>query len=104
MPEVAEYSVREHLRNDRPITTRALTGPACLWRSNGPACHRFGIGMMRHLAVLARDAGLKELVAEVLPENTAMLKLFKEFRLPDRLEKIASGGPPDAATALSRGS
>ena len=43
----------------------------------------------------------KELVAEVLPENTAMLKLFKEFRLPDRLEKIASGGP---LVSLSRGS
>jgi RimJ/RimL family protein N-acetyltransferase len=40
-----------------------------------------GIGtlLMRHLAVLARDAGLKELIAEVLPENTAMLKLFKKF-------------------------
>jgi len=40
-----------------------------------------GIGtmLMRHLAVLARDAGLKELVAEVLPENAAMLKLFKKF-------------------------
>ncbi len=40
-----------------------------------------GIGtiLMRHLAVLARDGGLKELVAEVLPENTAMLKLFKKF-------------------------
>jgi L-amino acid N-acyltransferase YncA len=34
---------------------------------------------MRHLAVLARDAGLKELIAEVLPENTGMLKLFKKF-------------------------
>jgi RimJ/RimL family protein N-acetyltransferase len=34
---------------------------------------------MRHLAVLARDGGLKELVAEVLPENIAMLKLFKKF-------------------------
>jgi L-amino acid N-acyltransferase YncA len=34
---------------------------------------------MRHLAVLARDGSLKELVAEVLPENTAMLKLFKKF-------------------------
>ena len=56
-----------------------MTGLACLWRSNEPACHRFGIGMMRHLAVLVRDAGLKELVAEVLPENTAMLKLFKKF-------------------------
>jgi ribosomal protein S18 acetylase RimI-like enzyme len=40
-----------------------------------------GIGtiLMRHLAVLARDGSLKELVAEVLPENTAMLKLFKKF-------------------------
>lgn len=40
-----------------------------------------GIGtiLMRHLAILARDAGLKELIAEVLPENSAMLKLFKKF-------------------------
>ena len=40
-----------------------------------------GIGtvLMRHLAVLARKAGLKELIAEVLPENTAMLKVFKKF-------------------------
>jgi ribosomal protein S18 acetylase RimI-like enzyme len=34
---------------------------------------------MRHLAALARDAGLKELVAEVLPEITAMLKVFKKL-------------------------
>jgi RimJ/RimL family protein N-acetyltransferase len=40
-----------------------------------------GIGtiLMRHLAVLARDAGLNELIAEVLPENTAMLKVFSKF-------------------------
>jgi RimJ/RimL family protein N-acetyltransferase len=40
-----------------------------------------GIGtvLMRHLAVLARDAGVKELIADVLPENTAMLKVFKKF-------------------------
>ena len=40
-----------------------------------------GIGtiLMRHLAILARDAGLKELIAEVLPENSAMLKLFRKF-------------------------
>jgi RimJ/RimL family protein N-acetyltransferase len=37
-----------------------------------------GIGstLMRHLAVIARQAGLRELVADVLPENTAMLKVF----------------------------
>jgi RimJ/RimL family protein N-acetyltransferase len=40
-----------------------------------------GVGtiLMRHLAALARDAGLKELIAEVLPENTAMLKLLRRF-------------------------
>jgi len=40
-----------------------------------------GIGtiLMRHLAVMARDAGLQELFAEVLPENTAMLKVFRKF-------------------------
>ena len=40
-----------------------------------------GLGtlLMRHLAVLARKAGLKELVAEVLPENTAMRKVFGKF-------------------------
>jgi RimJ/RimL family protein N-acetyltransferase len=40
-----------------------------------------GIGtiLMRHLADVARNAGLQELIAEVLPENTAMLKVFKKF-------------------------
>ena len=45
-----------------------------------------GLGtiLMRHLAGLARDAGLKELTAEVLPENVAMLKVFRKFGfLPD---------------------
>ena len=154
MPEAAEYSVREHLRDDRPITIRALRPDdragmlAAIGRTSMqslqrrffvpkkgfseremaffldidfriPRRHRRGnrlkmdarsscgggrfivvqpgqaeiafivvdayqgqgIGtiLMRHLAVLARDAGLKELVAEVLPENTAMLKLFKKF-------------------------
>ena len=47
-----------------------------------------GIGtiLMRHLAALARSAGLNELIAEVLPENTAMLKVFRRVRLPARLE------------------
>lgn len=40
-----------------------------------------GIGshLMRHLACIARDAGLTELIAEVLPENTAMRKVFSKF-------------------------
>jgi RimJ/RimL family protein N-acetyltransferase len=37
-----------------------------------------GLGghLMRHLAAIAREAGLKQLIAEVLPENTAMRKVF----------------------------
>jgi RimJ/RimL family protein N-acetyltransferase len=40
-----------------------------------------GLGtiLMWHLAALAREAGLRELIAEVLPENTAMLKVFRKF-------------------------
>jgi RimJ/RimL family protein N-acetyltransferase len=40
-----------------------------------------GIGtlLMHHLAVIARKAGLKELIAEVLPENAAMRKVFSKF-------------------------
>ena len=34
---------------------------------------------MRHLIAIARDGGLKELIAEVLPENAPMLKLFSRF-------------------------
>jgi GNAT superfamily N-acetyltransferase len=41
-----------------------------------------GAALMRHLLALARRAGLKELVAEVLPENAPMLKVFKRCGLP----------------------
>jgi ribosomal protein S18 acetylase RimI-like enzyme len=40
-----------------------------------------GVGsiLMRHLIEIASDAGLKELTAEVLPENAAMIKVFGKF-------------------------
>jgi len=43
-----------------------------------------GIGavLMRHLAGIARAAGLQELIAEVLPENKPMLKVFEKSGLP----------------------
>jgi GNAT superfamily N-acetyltransferase len=41
-----------------------------------------GAALMRHLAALARDAGLEKLFADVLPENTAMLKVFERSGLP----------------------
>ena len=40
-----------------------------------------GAALMRHLAVLARQSGIKQLVAEVLPENIAMLKVFRKSGL-----------------------
>src|SRR5258707_5896944 len=45
--------------------------------------HGQGIGaaLMRDLAAIARDAGLKEFIAEVLPENMAMLQVFKKSGL-----------------------
>ena len=45
-----------------------------------------GIGpiMLRHLAAVARSAGLKTLVAEVLTENQPMRKVFERSGLPMR--------------------
>ncbi len=42
-----------------------------------------GIGalLMKHLAGIARRSGLKELFAEVLPNNMAMLKVFEKSGL-----------------------
>jgi RimJ/RimL family protein N-acetyltransferase len=37
--------------------------------------------LMRHLVAIARDAGIEELVAEVLPDNAPMLKVFKRSGL-----------------------
>ena len=36
-----------------------------------------GTALMRHIAAIARGAGLRELVAEVLPENAAMLGVLR---------------------------
>jgi len=36
-----------------------------------------GSALMRHLAIIAGDAGLEHLIAQVLPENVAMLRVFK---------------------------
>jgi GNAT superfamily N-acetyltransferase len=40
-----------------------------------------GAALMRHLTLLARAGGIKELIAEVLPENIPMLKVFERSGL-----------------------
>jgi RimJ/RimL family protein N-acetyltransferase len=37
-----------------------------------------GSALMRHLAAIARNAALDHLIAQVLPENAAMLRVFKK--------------------------
>jgi RimJ/RimL family protein N-acetyltransferase len=47
-----------------------------------------GSALMRHLAAISREAGLQQLVADVLPENIPMLRLFQKCgcRMNTRLE------------------
>ena len=40
-----------------------------------------GTALMLHLVVIAREAGLRELVADVLADNTPMLKVFRRSGL-----------------------
>jgi RimJ/RimL family protein N-acetyltransferase len=41
-----------------------------------------GTALMYHLAAIARNAGLQELVADVLPDNDAMLRVFAKSGFP----------------------
>jgi len=40
-----------------------------------------GASLMRHLGAIARSGGLKELIADVLANNTSMLKVFQKSGL-----------------------
>jgi RimJ/RimL family protein N-acetyltransferase len=48
-----------------------------------------GAAMMRALASIARQTGLRELIAEVLADNSAMLKVFEASGLKTRRAAIA---------------
>ena len=41
-----------------------------------------GAALMHHLAAIAREAGLEELIAEVLPDNVPMLIVFEQSGFP----------------------
>jgi RimJ/RimL family protein N-acetyltransferase len=55
----------------------------------GDAYQGQGIGsaLLGHLVAIARQAGLKTLVADVLPENTAMLKIFEKSGIENRTRR-----------------
>jgi RimJ/RimL family protein N-acetyltransferase len=46
-----------------------------------------GAALMHHLAVIALSAGLRELIAEVLPDNIPMLKVFEKSGFPLSLKR-----------------
>ena len=46
--------------------------------------------LLRHLTALARAAGVREFIAEVLPDNTAMLRVFERSGLTMQ-RKLESG-------------
>ena len=48
-----------------------------------------GAALMRHLTAIARQADIKELIAEVLPENTPMLKVFEKSGLRQSCKREA---------------
>lgn len=57
-----------------------------------------GATLMRHLIAIARDAGLTELVADVLPDNIPMLKVFEMSGLP--MHKRREAGSTHVTLAL----
>jgi ribosomal protein S18 acetylase RimI-like enzyme len=61
-----------------------------------------GIGaiLMRHLVNIAREAGLKVLIAEVLPDNAAMLNLFAKSGL--EISTVREFGVVHVSLFLSR--
>ena len=46
-----------------------------------------GSALMRHVAAVARAARLDELIADVLPDNLPMLKVFENSGLPVRTKR-----------------
>jgi acyl-CoA synthetase (NDP forming)/GNAT superfamily N-acetyltransferase len=52
--------------------------------------HGVGTLLLEHLASLAREHGVRRFVADVLAENTGMLRVFHDFGLPC---ETVSGGP-----------
>jgi RimJ/RimL family protein N-acetyltransferase len=67
----------------------------------GDAFHGLGIAslLFRHLVAIARDSGITQFEAEVLPSNEAMLKVFARSGLP--VIRTATGGTVHVSMELS---
>jgi GNAT superfamily N-acetyltransferase len=56
-----------------------------------------GAALLRHLAAIAHRVGLRELIAEVLPDNGPMLKVFEKSGFP-----VATKREPDVVHVTLR--
>jgi RimJ/RimL family protein N-acetyltransferase len=61
---------------ERPGTAEVAFTVIDRYQGQGIASH-----LLRHLATVAREAGVEDLVAEVLPDNLPMLKVFERSGL-----------------------
>ncbi len=48
---------------------------------------RIGTALLRHLTKIARDAGLRQFIAEVLADNSSMLKVFEKSGLKSTFKR-----------------
>ncbi|MCC6777147.1 MAG: GNAT family N-acetyltransferase [Hyphomicrobiales bacterium] len=62
-----------------------VVGPGCAEVAfaviDGYQGQGIGAALMRHLAIIARQAGLRQLVADVLPDNAPMLTVLRRSGL-----------------------
>src|SRR4051812_33267210 len=58
-----------------------------------------GAALMKHLAAIPRSEGIQELIAEVLPENGPMLKVFKKCGFV-----VETNAEPDVVHVIVRSS
>lgn len=74
--------------------------------------HRHGLGglLLEHLAAACRDVGIRRFVAEVLPDNTSMIRVFRDagYTLANRSEpgvvlvEMSTGATTDAVDVADR--
>ncbi len=79
----------------------------------GDPFHGLGIASLifKHLVAIARDSGIKQFEASVLPSNTAMLKVFsrsgipiKKKRMPDYVHVVMELTSEDSAGSMIKNS
>jgi GNAT superfamily N-acetyltransferase len=91
---VAELKEADHasiVAGGRYVVGKPGTAEIAFTVVDGYQGQGIGAALLRHLAGLARQAGLKEFTAEVLPDNTPMLKVFERSGLKFNSRRSADG-------------